>query len=229
MDYMRLNQLGHELDAYWKQIHGLYLDSLIGFSVIYSKVQSEQDSILEWLKEFGVSPSLIPDELSFSYTSLLKQDFCASGIHEVTQGTVKHRNLPGGDNYRTLGQMCVVCFSDYWNEYLRKEYAIAKRILDPTITDDETIKDILKKNVKDDFWGDMTKLRNSIVHHDGKANANVDGCKIIKWFAKGDDINFSTQMMEGIFCAVLVSRNRLFSEALPKRTMTIPKWGGEKS
>jgi hypothetical protein len=134
VDFKRLNEIALELDAYWKQIHGLYLDSLVGFSMIFGRIQSEQESICEWLRDPEFATEKFQDQCSFSYEDIMKEEICASGIHEATQGEVKQRNVPGGDNYRILAQLCIVSFSDYWNEYLRKEYALAKGVLDPNPT-----------------------------------------------------------------------------------------------
>jgi len=98
----------------------------------------------------------------------------------ATQGEVKNRNKPGGSNFIFLGQICVIGFFDYWNEYLRKEYAIAKELLDSNEKDEKKIKKILAKTVSDDFWGDMGYLRNSIIHNRGFASSKIKRCKLIK-------------------------------------------------
>jgi hypothetical protein len=221
-NYKRLNQIAWELDAYLKLIHGLYLDSLVGFSTIYAKLQSEQNFIRQWLKNSKFTNENFQDQMSFNYKDILKEDFCASHIHEATQGEVKKRNLPGGDNYKILAQMCIVYLSDYWNEYLRKEYAIAKGMLDPKLKKECKVREVLNSQIKEDFWADMTILRNSIVHHQGIATDKTSKCRLIKWFSKKEDINLTPEMMRRIFLMVVVFRNRLFREAFPKRKITIP-------
>jgi hypothetical protein len=42
----------------------------------------------------------------------------------ATQGEVKARNAPNGANFTTLGQLCLISFYDFWNDYLRRDYVI---------------------------------------------------------------------------------------------------------
>ena len=224
MDYQKLNNLGYELYEYWKRLHGLYLDSVVGFSLVHQKISKDQSFIREWIEDSEIASESFQDTCQFSYDEIFSNSFCASGIHEATQGEVKNRNRPGGANFILLGQLCVVGFFDYWNEYLRKEYAIAKELLDPNEKDENNINKILAKNVSDDFWGDMGYLRNSIVHNRGYGSSKIKKCKLIKWFKQGDEINLVPEMMRQIFLAVLRWRNKILGESIPKsRGITIPR------
>ena len=227
MNYRRLHELAEELEKHWNMLHGLYLDSVIGFSLVHQRISNEQAFIREWLKDSDVANEDFQDQCSFTYTTIFSKEFCASGIHSATQGEIKERNRPGGLNWRTLGQMCIVSFYDYWNEYFRKEYAVAKGFIDPSDNDQDKIRDILAKYVQDDFWGDMRILRISIVHHRGIAVSEIKNCRLIKWFSEGDEINLSPEMMRQIFLAVLCWRNRIFSESLSKTTIRIPATSDE--
>jgi len=222
MNYRRLHELAEELEAYWKNLHGLYLDSVAGFSLLRQKIIKDQRFIRKWLKDAEVSAEEFQDRCIFDYSNIFSREFCASGSHQATQGEVKERNQPGGNNYKTLGQMCVVSFYDYWEDYLRVEYAIAKGVLDPSERDQVKRDKILANHVKDNFWGDMRRLRISIVHNRGIATSEVSKCKLIKWFSKGQEINLSPKMMRQIFLAVLRCRNHIFSESLPRRVLKIP-------
>jgi len=223
MNYRKLNNLGNELYEFWKRLHGLYLDSAVGFFLVHQKISKEQSFIREWLKDPEVTSENFQDTCQFSYDKIFSGSFCASSIHQVTQGEVKNRNKPGGANFVLLGQMCVVGFYDYWNEYLRKEYAIARGLLDPSEKNKKKIDKILADKVSDDFWGDMGYLRNSIVHNKGYVSSKIKSFKFIKWFKQGEEINLSPEMMRKIFLAVLQWRKKIIDESIPERKFIIPK------
>jgi hypothetical protein len=84
------------------------------------------------------------DTRMFTYARLLLEEFCTSGIHRATQGEVKARNKLDGENFITLGQLCIVSFCAFWNDYLPREYVIAKGQLDPKERDERVVNDRLR-------------------------------------------------------------------------------------
>jgi hypothetical protein len=106
------------------------------------------------------------DTRMFSYDEIFADDFCTSGIHRVTQGEVRARNTRSGANFTTLGHFA---FYDFWEDYLRPEYAIAKGVLDRNERDRDVKDAILREHASRDLWGDLYHLSTSIVHKQGIA------------------------------------------------------------
>ncbi len=82
---------------------------------------------------------------------------------------MKARNSPGGSNFVTLAQLCLVALYDFWNDYFRSEYVIAKGGLQRDESYAETIKQRLRTHASYDLWGDIKNLRVSRVHNQGTA------------------------------------------------------------
>ena len=106
------------------------------------------------------------------------ENFCSAGIHRATLGEAKARNEPSGGNFVILGQVCIVSFYDFWNEYLRQEFVIAIGQLDRDEQNREVFQQHLRENASHDLWGDLRHLRTSIVHHLGVATDDVARCKL---------------------------------------------------
>ena len=113
-------------------------------------------------------------------------------------------------------------FYDYWNDYLRREYVIAKGKLDSNETRKEVIEEALRKYASHDLWGDIRHLRTSIVHNQGIATSDIARCKLIKWFQAGDPIALTPEHMRALFVALLAYRNELHNEQFPKHYIQIP-------
>jgi hypothetical protein len=116
----------------------------------------------------------------FTYEGIFADSFAASGIHEATQGEVKARNAPDGSNFITLGQLCIISFYDFWNDYLRYEYVIAKGYLRRDEPKKVIIDKCVRKYASHDLWGDIRLLRQAIVHNRGIATSDIGRCKLIK-------------------------------------------------
>src|SRR2546428_3035137 len=222
IDYRRLHQLSDELTQFLDRIHALYLDAVAGFAFVHSRVLADQGKVRNLVKGSELDSEEFQDSRMFSYTQIFAEGFCASDSHRATQGEVKARNSPGGTNYKTLGQLCVVALYDYWNDHLRREYVVAKGQLDSNERDTELIKERLRKYASYDLWGDLGKLRNAIVHNQGIADSEVARCKLIRWFQPSDSIDISPARMKAILFAVLKFRNQLFKEGFPKHYIEIP-------
>lgn len=222
IDYQRLRQLSEEFTQVWNRLQALYLDAVAGFALVRDHVESDQVHARSYVQGSELDSEEFQDTRMFTYSQIFSEDFCTSRIHEATQGEVKARNAPGGANFTTLGQLCLASFYDFWNDYLRREYVIAKGHLDQ----DESCKSVVKARLREyashDLWGDLRLLRNSIVHNQGIAISDVAGCKRIKWFKPGDPISITPEQMRVIFLALLKYRNELFEEHLPKTYIRVP-------
>jgi hypothetical protein len=216
VDYKRLHELSEEFSAHWNKLHAFYLDAAIGFAAVRQRVEAEQQQARAFVRGSELDSEEFQDTRRFSYAEILSNDFCASGIHEATQGEVKDRNAPDGANFATLGQLCIASFYDFWNDYLRREYVIAKGKLDRREKDDGVIKAGLREYASHDLWGDLYYLRTSIVHNQGVATSDVTKCKLLRWFQPGEEILLTPQHMRALFVALLKYRNDLFAEQFPE-------------
>ena len=224
IDYQRLRQLSEEFTQVWNRLQALYLDAVAGFALVRGRVESDQAHARSHVQGSELDSEEFQDTRMFTYSEIFSEDFCTSRIHEATQGEVKARNAPGGANFITLGQLCLVSFHDFWNDYLRREYVIAKGHLDRNELCRSVVKARLREHASHDLWGDIRRLRNSIVHNRGIANSDVAGCKLIRWFKPGDPILITPEYMRAIFLALLTYRNELFKEHLPKTYIQIPSF-----
>jgi len=222
VDYRRLHQLSDDFTNLWKRLQSFYLDAAVGFAFVRSHIEADQERSRSYVRGTEIDSGEFQDRLSFSYTEIFCDDFCTSAIHEATQGEVKARNAPGGANFTTLAQLCLVSFYDYWNDYLRREYVIAKGKLDENETKKEVVEAALREYASHDLWGDIRHLRTSIVHNQGIATSDVIRCKHIKWFQPGDPIALTPQHMRALFLALLRYRTEWFNEQFPEHYMQIP-------
>jgi hypothetical protein len=217
VDYPRLCQLSEEFTQHWERLQALYLDAAAGFSFVVAHVESEQAKAGSFVRGSELDSQAFQDTRMFSYEDIFADNFCTSTIHRATQGEVRIRNAPGGANFTTLGQLCLISFYDFWEDYLREEYAIAKGVLDRHERNREVRGRTLREHASHDLWGDLYYLRTSIVHNQGVATSAVTKCKLIKWFKPGDPIVLTPQHMRAIFLALLNYCNELFKEQFPKQ------------
>ncbi|MAE44427.1 MAG: hypothetical protein CMF63_05510 [Magnetovibrio sp.] len=220
--YKRLHELSEEFTQVWIRLQAFYLDAVAGFAFVRSHVESDQARARSHFRGSEFDSEEFQDTRMFTYSEIFSEDFCTSGIHEATQGEVKDRNKPGGANFTTLGQLCLVTFYDFWNDYLRREYVIAKGHLDREESSELVVKTCLREHASHDLWGDLRLLRSSIVHNRGIATSNVIRCKLITWFKPGDPISITPEHMRAIFLALLTYRNELFKEQFPKHYIQLP-------
>jgi hypothetical protein len=220
IDYQKLGQLADEFTALWKRMHALYLDGAAGFSLLHARVVSSQSRARSFVVDTELDSEAFQDTRMFAYEDIFAGEFCTSGISRSTQGDLKARNSPDGENLVALGQLCVTSFYDYWQEYLREEVVRARGLLLEGI-DNETKQRILREKGAHDLWGDLRILRNAIVHKRGVATSDVGRCRLIKWFKPGDPITLTAEHMRMIFLALLRYRNELFKQQFPPREFRV--------
>jgi hypothetical protein len=215
IDYPRLKALADEFTQHWERLQAFYLDAVAGFRFVREYVEAEQEQARNFVRGTELDSQAFQDTRMFSYADIFAEGFCTSALHRATQGEVRTRNAPDGANFTTLGQLCLISFYDFWEDYLRPEYAIAKGVLDRNEHVKEVIEKCLREHASHDLWGDLYHLRTSIVHNQGIATSKVDRCKLIKWFKPGDLIALSPEHMRALFLALLTYRNELFREQFP--------------
>ena len=222
IDYRRLHQLSDEFTDLWKRLQSFYLDAAVGFAYVRGHVEEDQQRHRSYVRGTELDSEEFQDTRSFSYNQIFSGAFCTSAIHRAKQGEVKARNAPGGANSTTLGQLCLVSFYDFWNDYLRREYVIAKGKLDANETKKKVVEAALREHASHDLWGDIKHLRISVVHNHGIATSDVARCKLINWFLPGDPIALTPEQMRALFLALLGYRNELFKEQFPEHYIQIP-------
>lgn len=215
INHKRFLELFWEFNEFIVSLHTLYLDSIIGYEALHNAVLTHQADLLRLLGECEVTEEEFQDKCGMTYGDLCNEEHSVVSLSPVMkQGDIKKRTNKNGTNTILLGRQCIVAACSYWEGYLRKEVGVALGVLDFKKHKGEKIKEILDEYVRDDFWGDICKLRNSIVHNKGVASSKMK-CKIIKWFSHGESINLDSQKMRFIFFNMGRYRNYLHTLSLP--------------
>jgi len=87
-----------------------------------------------------------------------------------------------------IGNLCSVLIYQYWEDYYRARMA---EVLDMSADDLEV-----------DIMGDLRHIRRSVIHHRAIAIDDIERCKIIRWFAPGDDIFITDDQFEQLIFQV---------------------------
>lgn len=112
-----------------------------------------------------------------TYGSSDPNDPLSLALHSTTQGELKRRNGKGGRNHVLLGQHFIVELYARWESNYRGQMA-----------------DVLKRepdSIRSDVFGDLMHMRNSIVHHGGRAIPRITSCRVLTWFGPDDIIDIS--------------------------------------
>jgi hypothetical protein len=176
-----------EFEGVVTSIYGVYLMSTQGFSLLIKELTDLQ---LTTVNKFRTTQ---PELASIQYLDSTSYIFgqgdpnlsTSIELYRCTQGEYKERNSKKGINSRFIGNMCVIAMYQYWEDYYRQEIA---SLLNKTS----------KNEIVSDIMGDIKILRRSIIHHRGIALKDVESCKLLRWFKKGDDIFIDENMMQFI-------------------------------
>lgn len=212
----RLLELFWQFASKLEELHTLYLDSLVGYSILYERLNSHQDVARAVLGNHECATKEFQDTCSIVYKNLSNRDFSPVSMSPVMkQGEMRGRVKDGGENTLLLGNQCLVSAYAYWEEYLRVEIGKAIGVLSQDAKAGDETRKILNEHVKNDLWGDIRNIRNSLVHNNGIANSEVSKCRVIKWFSPGQPIELSHERMRAIFLALGQFRNELHTMSLP--------------
>ena len=228
MNYKRLLELFWEFALKLEELHALYLDSLVGYSILYERLHAHQDAVRALLGDHECSTEEFQNTCSIVYKNLSNKDYTPVSMSPVMkQGAMKQRVVDDGKNALLLGNQCIVSAYAYWEEYLRIEIGKAVGVLQEGAEADDNTRVILNKHVASDLWGDLRYIRNSIIHHNGIANSDIARCKLIKFFSPGQRIELNHERMRAIFLAMGRYRNELHSMSLPSHPkLRIPSGKG---
>ena len=221
----RFLELFHEFAGKVEAWSTLYLDSIAGYSILYERLCARQDEVLNILKNHRYAAPEFQDTCSISYKSISTKGFSPVSLSPVMkQGDFKRRVSADGPNVLLLGAQCVTSAYAYWEEYLRIEVGKALGVLPADAQRCDKTRDVLNQHVKNDFWGDLRLLRNSIVHNNGIASSEMAKSKLIKWFRPGDKIALNYGKSMSLFFCMGRYRNELHSMSLHRsKGMCVPR------
>lgn len=129
-------------------------------------------------------------------------------LHMCSQGGFKKKNASGGENQIMAANMCIVMLYTYWEDHYREKIAHAAGLRN-------------KNAIKIDIMGDLSILRNSIIHHSGYVKADKK-CKILTWFKPSDKISVDL----GQFAEIRLQIEKGLSELSQELEMVIPLSNG---
>lgn len=174
-------QAAKEFNDVLDDIYGIYLDSSRGFYLLREELIKTQQITS---KQTGMSIVDIDNAKTYYGTGDPNKPN-SYVLHESIQSELKKRNEKDGDNYAIIANLCIVQIYQYWEDHYREQ--IAKEL------------ELTSKNdLKSDIMGDLRYLRTSIVHHKAIAKEEVENCKLLQWFKKGDKIYVNSKMFEEI-------------------------------
>ena len=162
------------------RILGSYYDSTIGLAMFLDFFERhQQNSVLK-----GKFTQSHLDNSKVLYGHGNPNDPNCKVILKFSQSEFKKKNCSSGENYKIIGNMCLVLIYTYWEDQYRG--IIAKDVLDSSN----------KNDVKLNIMSDLSKIRNSIIHHKGVANERVNECITLNWFKPGDEICINKDQLE---------------------------------
>ena len=227
VNYRRLAELANEFKSRWTALQAFYIDAAVGFGMIKQSVEDQQNQDRSFVRGTDMDSEAAQDSRIFSHDCIFSGDFCTSAIHKATQGDAKSRNAANGSNFALLGQLCLVSFYDYWNEYLRREYVIAKGFL-ALGSDGATAQAAMRQHAKFALWGDIRYYRQAVVHNGAKADSDFSKCEVLRWFKPGQTICLTPQHVRQLFLALLLFHNQLFDEQFPTHRLQVPPQSGAR-
>ena len=224
INYKRLLELFWDFSRYLESLDTLYLDSIIGFSILHDRLLNHQQQMKRILGNHEYATDQFQDTCSMLYKDLCDKNFIPMSIWPVMkQGDIKERTKEDGTNYLQLGAQCVVSAYSYWEEYLRIEIGKAIGVIDKGAVNCDATRLILNEHVRSNLWGDMRLLRNSIIHNKGVAISDIAKCNIFRWFMPGDFIEFDYLKMREVFLAMDDFKIYLHNMSLrPSKGIKIP-------
>ena len=225
MNRPRLLELFWEFASKLEELHTLYLDSVVGYSILHERLSAHQDAVRTFLGDHECATEAFQDTCSIVYKNLSNRDITPVSMSPVMkQCDMKQRVADDGRNTLLLGNQCVVSAYAYWEEYLRLEIGKAIGVLQHDALAGEAARTILNEHVKSDLWGDVRHIRNSIVHGGGVASSEVARCKLIRWFQPGQRIELTSDRMRSLFLAMGHYRNELHTMSMPPpQTLRVPR------
>jgi len=161
---------------------GAYLDALAGLDHIREGLINRQKEKIAKLKDnqAEMATEEFMDQQALDHRVQADARGPEDLLHRSTQGDFKRRTAPGGLDARLLSQMLVTILYGAWEDKYRERVALSLGHSD-------------KNALGSDLFQDICKLRQAIVHNQGKATNDVERAKIIHWFRRDDEIYISRE------------------------------------
>ena len=171
-----------EFVAKIEAIYGIYRDCGQSFGLALRDLTNQQSLMLKAFNAKGHNWSIDDLDKKKYHYAVREEDGKVNSVAAVTQGEWKEKIGKNGTNIRLIGNMCLVMIYQYWEDRYREEIAKSKGID--------------KGELTSDLIGDIRLFRTSIIHNNSRAIAEVDRCKILKWFRAGDEIVIDSAKMD---------------------------------
>ncbi len=159
-----------EFEEIVNMIVGVYTDATIGFDIYQSRLRE-------------IEPNSSPST-RLSYGDTNPDSPGAKVEHSAPFAEVISRNTKAGNNFRFIGNMCLISIYQYWEDYYRNKIAelLGKE----------------KNELKEPIMGDIRLLRISIIHHKAIALPTIEKCTLLKWYKEGDEIFITKKQFQEI-------------------------------
>ena len=175
-------------------IYGAFLDARDGFSRVRARAcEIEEESKRSYKDLKAERPEFAQHSYGgadFSYCRLVP----AGGqlryrhLHQISIETLKQRNEEGGRNFQLIGDVSLVTLFQYWDEHYRGLLAQAL--------------EVKKNQIRVPLFGELRRYHQAIIHNNGVATKEVEACKILNWFRRGERIMLSRDMFEELIDGV---------------------------
>ena len=203
--YDRFIKLYLEFNDYLREHHGFYLDSRLGYCLIQEVLKKNEKELMQHIGGKGHWFKKIYDTMDFKHEEVAKSYIPAAENHRQKNEEVIKRTVRNGQNQEIMTKTLVVNLAAYWEVHLRKEVSVAYGYDDPS-------------DYKNDIWGYIVALRNSILHNQGRVDKKLflRAKKVRKVFKLKEQIKFNEEFAYDIFQKADGFLWKLHKESLPK-------------
>jgi hypothetical protein len=178
------------------EIFMAYFDATMGFTMYKDIVERSHKDLIAT----GKLTRDQANESPFVYGVGNPAESKSYSLIETNASDFKNRNKMDGNNFRILGNMSLVLLYNFWEDEYRLEIA-------------KTVKNSKRKNdVKLDIMKDISNIRNSIIHHKGRANKDTGKNEILNWFRCGEEIFINKDHLKTILFKLREGLNELIEK-----------------
>jgi hypothetical protein len=168
------------------QVHGIFLDGTMAMGELARQYIQLHTAHLDKLQDDDRPIRL--DEIDPTVVYMGQVDNAPTELHSTTLDSLITRNMPSGDNWVFLGQMCIVQIYQLWEDHYRQRLAHALGVA--------------KSEIQAEVFGELKGLRNSIIHHGGRAKPSIANLRILRSFPVGDMVALGPHDMRDLVAAV---------------------------
>lgn len=177
-----VNQVKRLFEGFYQKVNavaGVYFDATAGIDLFMKRmIQIQNEQFRSDLKTKEL------DSAWFIHGEGDPNQPTSGTLHQSTIKEFKERNKRNGSNFEFLGNMCIVAIYQFWEDYYRKKIA--------------ELYNIEPSRVESDVLGDISKIRNSIIHNNSVASSKIKHCKLLKWFRPNDKIVIDSEKFKEV-------------------------------